>query len=610
MEVSDNEQVFAHSTLDRKSDSKPFDYQDNAVESTRLKSGNSIVKEYQNGVLCASKPSEGDADKLSYMKNDADGWTATKLDHSVNLNDITNDNEKDVRDLAAQHSHFCRETESFEGSVFYMDKSVMECELPELIVCYKESTYHVKDICIDEGVPSQDRILFESDTEEKGVSSFLPPEKNRNDELMEEKINTVMPLVDVLKSLAENDSNTDTVNQYDFPPTHDSDKDTVGLCDSKDLVLMDEVKDDETDKTADDVSKKFSLGDLLSMQGLTTENSYSKSSSNDETETQQVLIFMIKITLQYNNSYLQGCDGKKVLASDAFVSLAEESSSGTKEEITVSSDLISGVEESNNGSEEAILANCTTVSANEGNHNGSKEATLASPDLVSGDAVLANAALVSSANESNGGTEEGELVTSDLVLAAEESNNGGEEEILENSALVSGDEEKNNEATLASHDLVSGSEESTKISMDEKLLYNSKVETGSITFDFDASAPTARGKEECPQNGNYKQIETPDTSKLEDAPRLSVSSQVRNGIGESSFSATGPISGLITYSGPIAYSGSLSLRSDSSTTSTRSFAFPILQSEWNSSPVRMAKADRRHFRKHKCWRQGLLCCRF
>ncbi|XP_073021321.1 uncharacterized protein [Primulina eburnea] len=76
--------------------------------------------------------------------------------------------------------------------------------------------------------------------------------------------------------------------------------------------------------------------------------------------------------------------------------------------------------------------------------------------------------------------------------------------------------------------------------------------------------------------------------------------------GESSFFA----GGLATYSGPIAHSGSLSLRSDSSATSGRSFAFPILQSEWNSSPVRMAKGDGRYFRKHKSWRSGLLCCRF
>ncbi|KZV40542.1 hypothetical protein F511_36259 [Dorcoceras hygrometricum] len=76
--------------------------------------------------------------------------------------------------------------------------------------------------------------------------------------------------------------------------------------------------------------------------------------------------------------------------------------------------------------------------------------------------------------------------------------------------------------------------------------------------------------------------------------------------GESSCYAGGPS----TYSGPIAHSANLSLRSDSSAASGRSFAFPILQSEWNSSPARMAKGDGRRFRKHKGWRSGFRCCRF
>lgn len=80
--------------------------------------------------------------------------------------------------------------------------------------------------------------------------------------------------------------------------------------------------------------------------------------------------------------------------------------------------------------------------------------------------------------------------------------------------------------------------------------------------------------------------------------------------GEASFSSAGPASGLITYSGHILHSGNTSLRSDSSTTSARSFAFPVLQSEWNSSPVRMAQAERRHLRKHRGWRQRVLCCKF
>ncbi|XP_019164603.1 PREDICTED: uncharacterized protein LOC109160812 [Ipomoea nil] len=79
------------------------------------------------------------------------------------------------------------------------------------------------------------------------------------------------------------------------------------------------------------------------------------------------------------------------------------------------------------------------------------------------------------------------------------------------------------------------------------------------------------------------------------------------GEGEASFSGLGSV----TYSGLIPYSGSISVRSDSSTTSTRSFAFPILQSEWNSSPVKMRKSDRRLQKHNRGWRlQGLLCCRF
>lgn len=66
------------------------------------------------------------------------------------------------------------------------------------------------------------------------------------------------------------------------------------------------------------------------------------------------------------------------------------------------------------------------------------------------------------------------------------------------------------------------------------------------------------------------------------------------------------------YSGPIPYSGSISLRSTSSTASTQSFAFPILAQEWNSSPVRMAKPDKRQLRKqnHSKMKMCCICCKF
>lgn len=50
-----------------------------------------------------------------------------------------------------------------------------------------------------------------------------------------------------------------------------------------------------------------------------------------------------------------------------------------------------------------------------------------------------------------------------------------------------------------------------------------------------------------------------------------------SGFGETSFSAAEAvsISGHISYSGPVVVSGRLSVRSDASTTSGRSFAFPM-----------------------------------
>ncbi|MCD9645981.1 hypothetical protein HAX54_035471 [Datura stramonium] len=54
----------------------------------------------------------------------------------------------------------------------------------------------------------------------------------------------------------------------------------------------------------------------------------------------------------------------------------------------------------------------------------------------------------------------------------------------------------------------------------------------------------------------------------------------------------------------------ISLRS-SSTNSTKSFAFPILTSEWAGSPAKMVEADKRDFKKRSCcWRMCLDFCRF
>uniref|UniRef100_A0A0E0KRN4 Uncharacterized protein n=1 Tax=Oryza punctata TaxID=4537 RepID=A0A0E0KRN4_ORYPU len=94
-----------------------------------------------------------------------------------------------------------------------------------------------------------------------------------------------------------------------------------------------------------------------------------------------------------------------------------------------------------------------------------------------------------------------------------------------------------------------------------------------------------------------------------DSAKVTARNVIRNPF-ESSFSGPSIISGPLTPSGHIPYSGNISLRSDSSTTSTRSFAFPVLQTEWNSSPVKMAKADRRRLRRDRGWGYRILCCKF
>uniref|UniRef100_A0A7N0T5V2 Uncharacterized protein n=2 Tax=Kalanchoe fedtschenkoi TaxID=63787 RepID=A0A7N0T5V2_KALFE len=100
-----------------------------------------------------------------------------------------------------------------------------------------------------------------------------------------------------------------------------------------------------------------------------------------------------------------------------------------------------------------------------------------------------------------------------------------------------------------------------------------------------------------------------DKKTLPDIPANAV--QLQHDPLESSFASMNPYPPLVSYSGQIPFSGSMSLRSESSVaTSNRSFAFPVLQTEWNASPVKMAKANRRQLRKQGRWRHTLLCCNF
>ncbi|XP_019149993.1 PREDICTED: uncharacterized protein LOC109146802 [Ipomoea nil] len=182
-----------------------------------------------------------------------------------------------------------------------------------------------------------------------------------------------------------------------------------------------------------------------------------------------------------------------------------------------------------------------------------------------------------------------------------------EEAILESHATVPTNVEpnKNDHSTFDE-----SAEKISKKALDSDAMPNNEEGISDKTSAAPASEVQCRNTEKTAENsrGNPLGPELQDVGNSEDkaSANFSIGSHDH---GEASFSSVGPMSGLISYSGLIPHSGNISLRSDSSTTSARSFAFPILQSEWNSSPVRMAKGDGR-YRKNRGWMQGLLCCRF
>ncbi|CAL5354928.1 unnamed protein product [Camellia sinensis] len=467
-----------------------------------------IMKEHQNGALCNLNNCENDAVQLACKINDKNGFCNTPhpkctmvgedftngdgnekevkavapsiipsnemepferdgdlyTDKNGNENEVRNENE--FRDSVAQCAMPSCTMELFEDTDLFTDKNIMECELPELIVCYKENTYHVvKDICIDEKqVFSRDKILIDSEND-KGFCTIVPFDGNQNGCMTEgEEIELLSPSGS--KSSSENDY--DEVDAYESGTIGKVEIElriSEGLKSSSENYFDDNIGNDGeslvpaqigeancniTDKLVDDISgEKFVKNSLPSPQKFSKQK-------------------FLKSLLESLD-----CDGNEVERQSVKIPYPR--------------------------------ANCDSPAA----------------------------------------------------------------------------------------------EESKKSNPINDLPYYSKVESSTITFDFNSSKPSASGRDESPDDDDdVVDHEQPcKINRREDGilDNLAVASEVVenvHGQGERSFSMAGPVSGLITYSGPTAFSGSVSLRSDSSATSTRFFAFPVLQSEWNSSPVRMAKAER------------------
>ncbi|KAL3501542.1 hypothetical protein ACH5RR_035991, partial [Cinchona calisaya] len=521
------------------------------------------MKENQNGILCHSNGFEREADPLVFGVQDGDdSWNPFLCDYSELVDRRTDSDDTETRDsrmLGDQdgslcHSNSCKRglelsddkdelcsCPEFErpiivdslggrgekgygdsetlfttgsqlfgldsGTHFYTDINVRECELSGVMVSYNESNYHiVKDICVDEGLPAQDKTLIEADKDGHAGLSVSQPCGDGKHSGTTEGCHDTEPSPGGPKASMVDDIINSACNE------HGTVQEVMDIA----TFSLDRPKPSSEDYSANDATNVSGPGNLIEI-------------------------------------------------GEANWSTTERTVAGVLED------------------ESAV------------NRRRSSQDSIAQDSLL---------------HSSNCDVNE-------------------EPAQLMNEAPEQHDEVPSVEAILESLAVAFTAEDSKKKITASNLRYNSSVESGTITFDFKSPEP-AVSMDDSAENSHEEILKSEDVpnqklgnlndhsdttlvgsairaDKKENIDELKNpsqdvadhSSQVQRGDGESSFSSSGPLPGLITYSGPIAYSGNISLRSDSSTTSTRSFAFPILQSEWNSSPVRMTKADRRHFRKHK-----------
>ncbi|MFS7959798.1 putative protein BREAKING OF ASYMMETRY IN THE STOMATAL LINEAGE [Helianthus anomalus] len=520
-------------------------------------------------------------------------------------------------------SEFCeKETE------LYTDKNVTECEFPELLICYKEGAFHVKDICVDEGIPHGERFLFDENNNE-----MLHPEKLRfttmEDYYMESnlcfgtdvKVDTGLPVLEpsndhmnigdnrdeVDAALASNGPISDHRNMGKISidmeiPVHglqdpvpdykecgykEEVSDFVGPNESKEIS-----KDDINDGNG--ISKSFADGFMVSSDSVTV----SKATDNDGPD---ISVQLDENMIHSSDNLLDYVSTEKVVSNSGISSEQDQSITVSKATENDGKDISAQPDEKMTYSSDNLLEDVSTekVDSNSG------------PSLEQDQSVT-----VSKATEIDG---------PDISVQADDKMINSSDNLLE---YVSTEKVVLNSGPSLEQDRILPSLKSLLESIDQQPC-QSPVEE--ISKRPDESGNTVEGNDTLNLNNtkaatssehvnNKENVEHVDELSIvpNGAPKLQDSgsdndamiNQLHRGEGESSFSVAAPVPEHITYSGPIAFSGSTSLRSDSSTTSTRSFAFPILQNEWNSSPVRMAKADRRRLQKHRGWKHGLLCCRF
>lgn len=223
-------------------------------------------KEDEDGILHHGSDWSKDTDSLSSQTYDKDKERISP-DHGslVKVEEFTHINGNESQDSSSPCDYSSDMSKT--NANLYTDKNVLEYELPELEVFYKEIDYHiVKDICVDEGRSEKDKSSSESSKDD--VSGHLfpqPPSDSNHSEatkvsLMENDANSLGTHQCLNKE--ENDGKLVAEEWLKSSSVSSSDEDTTKDCDpAKDLVETSETNCDTIGKAAPDNSEKDSLMD-------------------------------------------------------------------------------------------------------------------------------------------------------------------------------------------------------------------------------------------------------------------------------------------------------------------------------------------------------------
>ncbi|KAL8142308.1 hypothetical protein V2J09_015340 [Rumex salicifolius] len=443
----------------------PFDSDDDTLDSPGLKSENVFTEENRIGVDLKALDESADA-----LDNGDLSWEEAVFGEPVNnpsTNGHTNLFEKDGQ--------------------LYTDKNVTECELPEILVCYRENNYQsVKDIGIDEGMPIHDKVWVPSSKDEtKESSSLLALIRESDDAMKIEKSCCQVDAVEIPKSGLDCEWKKD----HALNPSVEglSEEAVNGEYPTHEFVNEGFIKITELKLDSENIASSPADCNTTKIETPPSNMVYDVSVSHQSAEPDPK-----------KNDFKEPCEPHLIGKDEVDSIVVQEPCTG---------------ETSPEPSTECREA-------------------IAKLDKIPNEEVLPNT--------------------------------------LENVAV----------------------QESAYVSDSNRTGYIVKLESGNQVEEPETVEPE---KPPASQSMTRQEAKSTNSTVAILEPRFH---------GETSFSS-------ITFTGPVSYSGNISLRSESSAGSTRSFAFPILQTEWNSSPERMVKADQRHAKKQKGgWVQALVCCRF